>query len=100
MSDSLFEIPAGKTRRQLFKEKHQIETHFCRDGNPDWLAMHMPSARKFGYGVTAESTMFDCVAKVGRLLDESGVAGYGDTEADAIVATCQACGITVLPNDL
>lgn len=39
-------------------------------------------------------------SKVGRLLDESGVAGYGNTEAEAIVETCKAVGITVLPRDL
>ena len=96
----LFDVPAGKTRRELFKERHQIETHYCKGGEPDWLAVHMPSARKCGYGVTETSSLFDCVAKVGRLLDESGIAGYGETEADAIVESCKAVGITVLPGDL
>lgn len=96
----LFDVPAVKTRLESFKERHQIETHYCKGAEPDWLAVHMPSARKFGYGVTDASSLFDCVSKVGRLLDESGVAGYGNTEAEAIVETCKAVGITVLPRDL
>lgn len=100
MSETLFDMPATPTKREQFKARHQIETHYCQDGQPDWLAVHLPSARQFGYGVTETSTLFDCVAKVGRWLDESGVAGYGGTEADAIVETCRAVGITVLPNDL
>lgn len=100
MSELLFDIPATKPRRALFKKKHQIETHFCSGSEPDWVALHMPSARKFGYGVTEKSSLPDCFAKVGRLLDESGVAGYGDTEAEAIIETCKAVGIAVLPSDL
>lgn len=61
--------------------------------NPKWCALHLPSARKFGYGVTETSDFFDCVAKVGRLLDESGVMGYGHTEREAISKTCVACDI-------
>jgi hypothetical protein len=99
-TDMLFDVPATRTRRELFKERHQIETLFTQDANPAWCALHLPSARKFGYGVTETSDFFDLVSKVGRLLDESGVMGYGDTEADAIVQTCKACGITVLPGDL
>jgi hypothetical protein len=96
----LFEVATQPTKIEAFKAKHQIETHCCKGADTDWLAIHMPSARKCGYGVTETSSLFDCFSKVGRLLDESGVAGYGDTEADAIVETCKACGITVLPSDL
>lgn len=94
----MFSLPKTPTRIEAFKVKHQIETHHCP--GMLWIAVHMPSARKCGYGVTEKSDLFDCISKVGRLLDESGVAGYGDTEADAIVETCKAVGITVLPSDL
>lgn len=100
MSDLLFDLPPTKTRRELFKARHQIETHFCKGAQPDWMAAHMPSARELGYGVTATSSLFDCVAKVGRLMDEAGIAGYGATEAEAIVEACKGAGITVLPSDL
>lgn len=96
----LFDVPRTLPRREQFKKQHQIETHHAPGCEMPWAACHMPAARKYGYGVTAESSLVDCVAKVGRLLDESGVMGYGETEADAIVATCKACGITVLPGDV
>jgi len=96
----LFDVPRTPTRIEVFKVKHQIETRHSAGIRPEWCALHMPTARKYGYGVTETSSLVDCLLKVGRLLDESGVAGYGDTEADAIVATCRACGITVLPADL
>lgn len=97
----LFEVEIKPRKVEAFKAAYQIETHYCGSfpENP-WLAIHLPSARKFGYGLTERSDLFDCVSKVGRLLDESGIAGYGDTEADAIIQTCKACGITVLPSDL
>lgn len=97
----LFEVATNPTKLEVFKAKHQIETHYSYgyDDMP-WAALHMPTARKFGYGVTETSSFMDCVAKVCRLLDESGVMGHGKTEADAIVETCKACGITVLPSDL
>ncbi len=96
----LFEVATNPTKLEAFKAKHQIETHNAPGCEMPWAALHMPTARKFGYGVTATSSFMDCVAKVCRLLDESGVMGYGETEADAIVETCKACGITVLPSDL
>lgn len=96
----LFNIPRNRTRLEQFKAKQQIETHHAPRCEMPWAALHLPTARKYGYGVHEKSGLMDCVAKVGRLLDESGVMGYGLTEADAIVATCKACNITVLPNDL
>ncbi len=88
------------TRREkiaAFKKEHSIETvcTLVEKGGPidPWLACHMPSARTFGYGVTAESDLFDCFSKVGRLLEESGVASYGRTEVEAIREVCKACEI-------
>lgn len=100
MSDMLFDVPKNPPRIQAFKAKHQIQTHYAPGCEPPWCALNMPEARKFGYGVTSDSSFFDCVAKVGRLLDESGIMGYGETEAEAIIESCKACGITVLPSDL
>lgn len=90
--------PSLKERIEAFKAKHSIETHCAgvkwRTGDfMPWVACHMPTARQYGYGVTAESDLFDCISKVGRLLDESGVMGYGDTEREAIRATCETVNI-------
>ena len=100
MKEMLFEVQANELRIEKFKREHQIETHHANVDEMPWAALHMPSARNFGYGVTEKSDIFDCVAKVGRLLDESGVMGYGKTEADAILETCRACGVEVKPSDL
>lgn len=91
--------PTAKERLNAFKVRHQIET-LAMPGPSDplkWCAVHLPTARTFGYGVTAESSICDCVAKVGRLLDESGVMGYGHTEREAIMQTCAACNIEFNP---
>lgn len=90
--------PNHKERIEEFKKRNGIETHSAgvkwrtEDFKP-WCACHMPTARKFGYGVTAESDLFDCISKVGRLLDDSGVLGYGDTEREAVRAVCDAVNI-------
>jgi hypothetical protein len=97
---SLLEVERQPTKLELFKAKHDIYTHHSGSLKPAWCALHMPTARTFGYGVTDKSDFYDCVSKICRLLDESGVMGYGDTERGAIVATCKACGIEVKPNDL
>jgi hypothetical protein len=96
---TLFDVPKDSPSRQqrldVFKKQHGIETHRAL-GKPSewpWMAAHLPSARSFGYGVTPQSDLFDCVMKVGRLMDESGVASYGRTEAEAVEAVCKAVGI-------
>lgn len=96
----LFDTPTRPPKIETFKEAHEIQTNFANGCVMPWAALHMPTARKFGYGVTEQSDIVDCVAKVGRLLDETGVMGYGETEADAIIETCKSCNITVLPSDL
>src|SRR5688500_6970377 len=78
--------PSKRDKVKAFKEKHGIETHhavgMARKEHP-WLACHMPSARTFGYGVTEQSTLFDCVSKICRLLDEAGVLVEDETEVKA-----------------
>jgi len=102
MLEMLFDIPKNKLKITVFKEKHVIETHYARGCEGPWAALHMPTAwREYkDYGVTQHDNIAACFSKVGRLLDESGLAGYGDTEAEAIVATCKCAGIPVLPSDL
>ena len=95
----LIDVPkTGLSRRQklaAWKREHGIEmlhSAFRREEFP-WLAAHLPSARRLGYGVTADSDLFDCFSKVGRLMDEAGIAAYGRTERDAIDEVCRNCGI-------
>lgn len=78
--------PSRKEKLEAFKKQHGIETHYAP--GLGWLAMHLPSARKFGYGITEESTMFDCEMKVGRLLMEAGVTDTGETEREAVRMVC------------
>lgn len=83
--------PSRKERINEFKKLHNIVTlksSLPRKDEP-WFACLMTSARKFGYGVTEQSDLFDCVAKVGRLMEESGVLVTGETEADAIRTLCE-----------
>jgi hypothetical protein len=98
---NLLEVPkTGLTRREkikAYKAKHGIETVRSEGCEPPWCALHLPSARKFGYGVTDQSDFMDCVCKVGRLLDESGVMCYGETEREALIALATACHLPYPP---
>lgn len=90
--------PSRKERLEAFKLKHSIQTHssgvkWRSDVNKPWCALHMPSARMFGCGITECSDLFDCISKACRLLDDAGVIGYGDTEREAIRAACEAVNI-------
>jgi hypothetical protein len=93
---NLLDVPktglSAREKLRAFKAAHGIETKHCpgmtRKEHP-WLACLMPAARQFGYGVTAESDLFDCVEKVGRLLDEAGVLVTGETERDALRRLCE-----------
>lgn len=77
--------PTHRERLDAIKREFGIETHDSEwTGEMRWLAAHMPSCRKLGYGVTETSDLFDCVSKVCRLMDESGCCDYGETEREAI----------------
>lgn len=91
---NLIDVPrtaqSRRNKQRAFKAQHDIVTYDAGRtfGNGRWIACHMPSARKFGYGVTDKSDFFDCQSKVGRLLDEAGVNEYGNTEREAIRRLC------------
>lgn len=82
--------PTWRMELRAFKEQHGIQTHDDHDPtNPGrWLAVLMEPCRKFGYGVTATSDLFDLICKVGRLMDESGYTAYAKTELQAIRLLC------------
>lgn len=92
----LLDVPKGHPSHQErlddFKRRHGIETH-KGPVDPPWLACHMPTARTFGHGVTKDSDLFDCMAKVCRLLDEAGVISEADTEREAVEQVCANMGI-------
>lgn len=102
MTDLLFDVPIQPRRIDAFKTRHQIQTHYSRYSEMPWCAAHMPTVWKefAGYDVLPTDGLGECAAKVCRLMDESGIMGYGKTEADAIIEACKAAGVTVLPNDL
>jgi len=89
--------PSRKERIEAFKKLHGIETHCAKgetdDEYPKWMAAHLPSARKLGYGCTETSTLIECVLNVARLMDETGIADHGKTEAEAIRRVCANVGI-------
>lgn len=78
--------PTHHRRLQIFKRENGIVTHNC-DG--DWMAAHMPLCRQLGYGVTSQSSLFDCVAKVGRLMDEAELTAYAKSERGAVRLLCE-----------
>ena len=51
MKDMLFEVPRNKTRLELVKEKHGIETTDQGIGSDRWLA-HMKEPWQYGRGAT------------------------------------------------
>lgn len=82
--------PSLRARLTAFKNANGIETH--NSGGTDdgrWLAAHLPSCRKLGYGVTEKSSLIDCSCKVGRLMDEAGYTAYGPGELSAIRKLCE-----------
>lgn len=90
--------PSKAEKIKAFKAQHEIETHDAPcNGDTRWVAAHMPSCRKLGYGVTENSTMFECVMHVGRLMDEGGLTGYGKSE---IAAVRELCSNLKIPCDL
>jgi hypothetical protein len=60
---TLIDVPQSckSSRAKLTETKKLlgIETHRCAGLDEPWMAIHMPSARKFGYGVTETSDAID-----------------------------------------
>lgn len=97
----LIDVPrTGPSRRQklaAFKREHGIETHHVPGAEDGWCAAHLPSARRLGYGVEPTDDLPACAAKVGMLMDEAGIAAYGNTEREAIDQVCRNCGLPLPP---
>lgn len=93
----LFDVPrtapSRRDRLKEFKAKHEIETFYSHGVDDPWLACHMPTARKNGYGIPFDSTMPVYQAAACELLDQDGVNAYGETEREAIRAVCENLGI-------
>lgn len=95
----LFEIAPDwlSKRRKItaFKNAHGIVTHrtpFSREELP-WCACLINEARKLGYGVKPDSDVFDCISKVGRLMEELGILVCAEGELSAIRLLCEQNGI-------
>ena len=76
---ALFEVQRNKTRLELVKEQHGIETYHTPGMDDPWMAI-LPSHSDKGKDIM---TIF---ADYCRLYDEAGHVGYGNTEDGAIVA--------------
>ena len=93
---NLFDVPKDsptrKERIAAFKKENGIETHDCGgpsdDEYPRWVAAHMPSVYKLGYGVKEGMSLGECAALVCRLMDEAGYTAYGRTQREAITRLC------------
>jgi hypothetical protein len=83
--------PSRSEKIHAFKTAYQIETHDNGDATDPgrWLAGCLAYARKLGYGVTRHSNLFDCIQKVGRLMDDAGYCAHGKTEIEAIRRVCE-----------
>jgi hypothetical protein len=95
----LIDVPkTSLTRRErikAFKAKHEIETSYCRGIQCPWAAAHLPTARKLGagYGLNEKSNLGECLARVCRLMEESGCMVCEDTEIKAIKQLCRYVNI-------
>ncbi len=93
--NTLFPLPPrSKTKLELAKEKHSVETFHSDlpiEDHP-WIACHMPTARRIaqqyeGVSVAAWS-LPELFAGYCRLIEESGAEATGETEVDAVLALC------------
>lgn len=98
---NLFDVPkTHPTRKELisaFNKANGIETWNSGgpidDEFPRWIAAHMPSVYRIGYGVRSGMSLGECSALVGRLMEEAGYCDYGHTEAEAVRKVCKNVGI-------
>ncbi len=86
----LFDIDKCKKlspRMELIK-KHDIKTHYAKRCEQPWIAMPMNIARGVAKGYdknyASMTDIAEVCASVGRLLDEQGIAIYGDNEDEVI----------------
>jgi len=104
---ALFEVPKDSTSRKdrlhVFMAKNGILTHsqpskYCdkSEGYLKWMAVHVPSLKASSY----INTYCDDFRSIGvimsqasRLLEESDLYRYGNTEAKAVESICNRVGI-------
>jgi len=82
--------PTRKERIKAFKIENGIETH---DAGPPpsygrWCAVLVEKAWNDFSFYCEDKSLFGLMAGAGRLIDESGLSGYGDTEITAIRNLC------------
>jgi len=74
MNDTLFDIPESKSPRLLWIEKHGVLTHHSPHMDDDpWMAIIPFDGHTGSIGAI--------MAEWCRLYDETGMIGYGETEA-------------------
>lgn len=94
----LIDVPkTGLSRGEkisAFKKENGIVTHYSYpyDEMP-WMAAHMPSVYKLGYGVEDGMSLGECAALVCRLMDECGLTAYGKGELTVIRELCSKLNI-------
>lgn len=100
---TLIDVPKDSPSRQqkldALKRALNIETMrsvgWKREDHP-WVALHKPSVNRFSaYGGNSSMSIPEAFAKVGLLLEESGVLVTGETERDAIRELCHNIGVPV-----
>lgn len=89
MNAELFpELPRNKTRLDIFKEQHAIDTNGNgEDSDGKWIAGCIPEIRKMlgGYVQDGDENkdLMMLIINFGRLIDEAEMLGCGPTEEDA-----------------
>ncbi len=92
----MFDVPKAPTKRQLAKQLNGIVTHYSSNCEMPWMAAHMPSIYKMGYGVKHGMSVGECFSLVCRLIEEAGYCAYGNSEDEAIIQLCKQLGISII----
>lgn len=107
----LFEVPKDsinrKDRLHAFMTKNGILTHsqpskYCdkSEGYLKWMAVHVPTLKASSY-IPSYCNDFSSIpvimSQVCRLLEESDLYRYGNTEAEAVESICNRVGIKFNP---
>mgnify|MGYP000858214123 CR=1 FL=1 len=100
MSDSLFDMDSVRmdSPRLVLLKAYDIQTHHAPQMPEDpWIAIPMNAARKRLKGYDPKPEEVDSIASITlnfcRLLDDSGMIFYGDSETEVQDAALQWCAV-------
>lgn len=101
MTELFPDLPAALRKRtdsrkslHAFMRKHGIESNH---GCDPWIAISIPETKKLlkGEDDPLPGTIGGLICNYGRLIEEAGMIGEGETEADAVRSLCEKLKITI-----